>query len=147
MRRREFVAAGLSGLMVPQAQAAPASGMAVDIVLNGQTYHFDGAAGTDLGAYSDPLGQFVQDCIRVNHPQLPLSVFFRPDRGSDRLEVVFELGRLWAGTEAENLTAYSVRIIRGSATLASIDVPYQGWFTRWRWQSAPRPVRVKAAQL
>jgi hypothetical protein len=133
--------------MVPPAQAAVASGMTVDIVMGGQTYHYDGATGTDLGAYSDPLGQFVQDCVRVNHPQSPLSIFFRPDRGSDRVEVVCELGRLWAGTEPVNLTAYSVRIMRGPATLASFDVPYHYWRVRWRWQSTPRPVRAKASQL
>src|SRR5690242_16939638 len=147
MRRREFVAAGLSGLMVPQAAGAAASGIAVDITLNGQTYHYDGAAGADLGAYSDPLGKFVQDCFRVNHPELPLSIFIRPDRGTDRLEVVFELGRLWATAEPQHLPQYQAKIIRGPTTLATIDVPYHCWRSRWRWQSAPRPVRAAAAQL
>src|SRR5690349_21571627 len=147
MRRRDFVAAGLSGLMVPQAAGAAASGIAVDITLNGQTYHYDGAAGADLGAYSDPLGKFVQDCFRVNHPQLPLSIFIRPDRGSDRLEVVFELGRVWITTDPQNLPQYQAKISRGPATLATIDVPAHYWFSRWRWQSAPRPLRVTPEQV
>ena len=147
MRRREFVAAALTGMVVNPAYAATAAGTAVEIDLGGQTYRYDGTAGTDLGAYTDPQGQFVQDCFRVDHPQLPLSVFIRPDRGSDRLDVVFELGRLWATAEPQNLPQYQARIIRGSSTVATIDVPYHYWRSRWRWQSAPRPVRTKPAQL
>ncbi len=147
MRRREFVVTGLSGLMASPAWAATASGIAVEVDLNGRTYRYDGAAGIDLGAWSDPQGQFVQDCFRVNHPELPLSVFIRPDRGTDRLEVVFELGRLWATAEPQNLPQYQAKIMRGPATLATIDVPYHYWRSRWRWQSAPRPIRTTAAQL
>jgi hypothetical protein len=40
-----------------------------------------------------------------------------------------------------------VRILRGPTVLATVDVPYHGWFSRWRWQSAPRPVRAKSSQL
>ncbi|HKY18667.1 MAG TPA: hypothetical protein VJL82_07010 [Rhizomicrobium sp.] len=147
MRRREFVATGLTGLIASPALAAAAPGVMVEIELNGQTYRYDSATGTDLGPYIDPQGQFTQDCIRVDHPQLPLSVFIRPDRGMDRLEIVFELGRMWAGIEPQHLPQYQARIIRGSATLASIDVPAHYWFSRWRWQSAPRPIRATAAQL
>lgn len=147
MRRREFVVTGLSGLMATPAWSAAATGIAVEVVLNGQTYRYDGATGIDLGAYSDPQGQFVQDCFRVNHPALPLSIFIRPDRGADRLEVVFELGRLWVTTEPQNLPQYQAKIIRGPTTLATIDVPFHYWRSRWRWQSAPRPIRTTAAQL
>jgi len=146
MRRREFVASGLAGLAATPVWAATASDIAVEIDLGGQTYRYEGASGTDLGPYSDPLGQFVQDCIRVNHPQLPLSVFIRPDRGSERLEVVFELGRLWNAQPA-NLPKYQARILKGAATVASVEVPAHYWFSRWRWQSAPRPVRANPAQL
>ncbi|HET7086100.1 MAG TPA: hypothetical protein VFI23_15095 [Rhizomicrobium sp.] len=120
----------------------------VEVELDGQTYRFDSASGADLGPYSDPQGQFVQDCIRVDHPQLPLSVFIRPDRGSDRLEVVFESGRLWGGAgEPRPLNKYRARIFRGSTSLASVDVPPHYWFARWRWQSKPRPIRANPAQL
>jgi hypothetical protein len=146
MRRREFVVAGLAGL-IGEPVGAATTGTTVEIDLGGQTYRYDSAAGTDLGAYTDPQGQFVQDCVRVNHPQLPLSVFIRPDRGTDRLEVVFELGRLWATAEPQNLPQYSARILRGSTAVATIDVPAHYWFSRWRWQSAPRPVRAMPAQL
>jgi hypothetical protein len=147
MRRREFVGAALSGVMVKPAWAAAAAGTAVEIDLGGQTYRYDGANGVDLGAYSDPLGQFVQDCYRVDHPQLPLTVFIRPDRGTDRLEVVFELGRLWTKAEPQNLPQYTARIIQGATSVVSLDVPVHYWFSRWRWQSAPRPVRGTAARL
>jgi hypothetical protein len=148
MRRREFVAGGLTaGLIASPARAAAATDIAVEVALNGQTYRYDAASGSDLGPYTDPQGQFVQDCIRVNHPQLPLSIFIRPDRGSDRLEVVFELGRVWDAQEPANLPAYQARIFRGTTSLASVDVPAHYWFSRWRWQSSPRPVRAKPAQL
>ena len=147
MRRRNFVVAGLTGLVAGPAWAAAAPGVVVEIDLEGQTYRYDSAAGVDLGPYTDPQGQFIQDCIRINHPQLPLSIFVRPDRGTERLEVVFELGRLWTAEEPKNLPNYQARIIRGSTTLASIDVPTHFWFSRWRWQSELRPVRTTAAQL
>ena len=146
MRRRQFVASGLAGLVVTPAWAA-ASDVAVEIDVGGKTFRYDATAGTDLGAYTDPQGQFVQDCIRVNHPQLPLSVFIRPDRGSNRLEVVFELGRLWSTQTPANLPKYQARIFKGAATVATIDVPAHYWLSRWRWQSAPRPVRATPAQL
>lgn len=147
MRRREFIVTGLTGLIASPAQAAPISDIAVEIALNGQTYRYDGSTGIDLGAWSDPQGQFVQDCFRVNHPQSPLSIFIRPDRGTNRLEIVFELGRLWSTEEPQNLPPYQVKILRGPATLATIDVPLHYWRARWRWQSAPRPIRTTAAQL
>jgi len=147
MRRREFVAGTLTSLAVQPALAAPATGIIVEVDLNGQTYRYDGTTGVDLGAYSDPQGKFVQDCVRVNQPQSPLSVFIRPDRGSDRLEVVFELGRSWTNEEPKNLGQYRARIIKGSTVLATVNVPAHYWFSRWRWQSAPRPVRATPAQL
>ena len=84
MRRREFVVTGLTGLVASPAFGAIAPGTTVEIELEGQTYRYDSTTGVDLGPYTDPQGQFVQDCVRVDHPQLPLSIFIRPDRGSDR---------------------------------------------------------------
>lgn len=146
MRRREFVAGGLSGFLSSPAWAAAAADIAVEVELNGQTYRYDGASGMDLGAYSDPQGQFVQNCVRVDHPQLPLTLFIRPDQGSDRLEVVFELGRCWAA-QPQHLPQYKARILKGATEIAAIEVPAHYWFSRWRWQSAPRPVRTTPAQL
>jgi hypothetical protein len=89
----------------------------------------------------------VQGCVRATHNQLPLSVYFRPDRTSDRAEVVFELGRIFTQSKPANLDAYRVTIIRGDKTLSVTDVPRHFWFSRWRWQSAQRPVSVKTADL
>jgi hypothetical protein len=73
-------------------------------------------------------------------------VFFRPDRGSDRAEVVFELGTLFGGTPA-NLGAYAVTILRGDQQLAQVNVPAHYWFSRWRWQSSRRPIVADVTNL
>ncbi len=104
--------------------------------------------GEDLGDFAGP--GFTQRCVRVSRPSSALTVFFRPDRGSGRVEVVFELGRLWgeANAKAATLGPYHVRIARGDhVVLAEIEVPKHWWFARWRWQSAPRPVIRNAADL
>ena len=68
----------------------------VVVEYKGDTYRYDEATGTDLGDYTDPRKRFVQGCIRVTHDELPLTVFFGADRGTNRAEAVFELGRLWS---------------------------------------------------
>ena len=75
-----------------------------------------------------------------------MSVMFRRDRGSDRAEVVFELGRVRSG-EPAHLGVYQARIYRGSTQLASVAVPEHYWSARWRWRSARRPVRVTTTSL
>jgi hypothetical protein len=82
----------------------------------------------------------------VTLPGLPLTVFFRPDRGSERTEIVFELGRVWSGPP-QHLGSYSVEIERNGAVAARLEVPKHYWFSRWRWQSAMRPVVAKPAEL
>ena len=77
----------------------------------------------------------------------PLTVFFRPDRTSSRLEVVFELGRMWASATPANLGAYTAQIYQGSTLLATIAVPAHYWYSRWRWQSSPRPVVGSVSQM
>jgi hypothetical protein len=96
------------------------------------------------GDYEGP--GFVQRCVMVAHPDLPMTVFFRPDRDSARTEVVFELGRLWSGPP-RRLGPYTAEILRGGQTLAKIDVPQHFWFSRWRWQSVRRPVVKRPAAL
>jgi hypothetical protein len=113
----------------------------------GNTYRYDETAGTDLGDYVDPQKRFVQGCVRVTHDQLPMTVFFRRDRGSNRAEAVFELGRLWSKAPPANLDDYHVTIIRGDKTVFATDVPHHYWFSRWRWQSGPRPVTAKVSAL
>lgn len=111
------------------------------------THRYEEAAGTDLGDYVDPLGRFTQSCVRVTHELFLLTVMFRRDRGSNRAEAVFELGQLWSKAQPANLGAYRVTILRGDTTVFSTNVPNHFWFSRWRWQSAARPVTVKLSSL
>jgi hypothetical protein len=127
------------------AHAAPeAAPLNVRVTIGSKSYEFDETKGRDLGDYEGP--GFVQRCVMCTVPDLPLSVFMRPDRNSDRVEVVFELARMW-NTAPQPLGAYVAEIGRGSKQLARVEVPRHFWLSRWRWQSARRPVIAKAASL
>ncbi len=154
MRRRDILTGlGMSALALSSsrtlraaaAQAAPGADLSATVTLGGRRFEYSARSGQDLGDFHG--AGFVQRCIRVMRPDTALTVFFRPDSTSDRTEVVFELGRLWgaANKAAAHLGPYSVQISRGGNVIASIDVPFHWWFSRWRWQSAPRPV-VKTPQ-
>ena len=154
--RREFLRAATAAPIAAAASVRNATAhahrgadgaMRAVVTLGGRKYIFGEGDGDDLGDFSGP--GFVQRCVRVTHPEIPLTVFFRPDRDSDRAEVVFELGRLWgkANAEAANLEGYHVTIERGGRGLAEVDVPKHWWFSAWRWQSALRPVIRKTADL
>ena len=119
------------------------------ITLGPRRFVFDSATGEDLGAYA---GEYVrQGCIRVMRKDTPLTVYFRPDIGLARLEVVVELGRIWldgTGFEPANITTpYTCEIQSQGRTVATVNVPYHWWWARWRWQSAPRPVVRSPAVL
>jgi hypothetical protein len=153
--RREVVGAGLgaglialTGVKGAQAQTAPSTSGLLRVVatINGTATEYRQENGVDLGDFVSAIGGFTQRCIRVDAPNTPLSVFFRPDRTSDRVEVVFELGRMWTGTPA-HLGAYSVSIFRDAQLLATVAAPAHYWHARWRWQSAPRPVVGDVAAL
>jgi hypothetical protein len=135
--------AGAAALKINQnsvvAATAPAQLLKAVVTLNGVRYEFREEQGKDLGDFVSTIGGFTQACIRTDVVGCPLAVFFRPDRNSDRAEVVFELGKCFSATPA-NLGAYSVTIHRGTSVLATIDVPAHYWFSRWRWQSAVRPI-------
>jgi hypothetical protein len=114
----------------------------------GRAYVFDEIAGADLGVYREPGGRFSQRCVRVEHPDLTgFVVLFRSDTDGSRDEVVFELGDTTAGTVAANMTGYIATISRGSTTLATVDVPEHYWYSRWRWQSSPRPIVASVEEL
>ena len=124
-------------------------GYVATITLGPRRFVFDSAAGEDLGAYS---GEYVrQGCIRVMRKDTPLTVYFRPDIGLARLEVVVELGRIWldgTGFEPAHITTpYTCEIQSQGRTVATVNVPYHLWWARWRWQSAPRPVVRSPAVL
>jgi hypothetical protein len=170
MRRREFLIAATAGASLAacasdkrtafSANAAavastvgallPAAGtgsLSAVIEYDGQVYRYDELNGTDLGPYTDPQNRFVQNSIVTTNEHLPLTVSFRRDRNSDRIEVVFELGRLWSPAAPANLIGYDVTIMWGDKAVYRTNVPQHFWFSRWRWQSAPRPVSGKIDSL
>jgi hypothetical protein len=134
--RRAFVGfvSALAGARIARADATDFS---ATVMLDGGTYRYAAGAGEDLGDFRAP--GFTQVCIRVSRDDCPLVIYFRPDRTDNRAEVVFELGSLWRGA-ARTLGPYRVEIASGGTTLAKIEVPRHFWFSRWRWQSAERPV-------
>jgi hypothetical protein len=154
MRRRDLLTGfGISTLALTPLRSALGAAvqqstgvdLSATVTINGKQLEYRAASGQDLGDFQ---GQnFVQRCIRVMRPDSPLTIYFRPDRTSDRVEVIFELGRIWgaANRAAAHLGPYSVEIKRAGNIIASIDVPFHWWFSRWRWQSTPRPV-VRAPQ-
>jgi hypothetical protein len=137
-----------SALPVAPAVADAATGPSVAVVeYQGNSFRFDETTGRDLGDYVDPAGRFHQRCVLVEHDRLPLRVYFRPDRDSNRTEAVFELGALGSPASPANLDTYRVAIERGGYRVHAADIPRHFWFARWRWQSAPRPVREKVEDL
>jgi len=119
------------------------------IRLAGTDHVFAASQGEMLDPYFDPDGAFVMDNILCTCPELPHTlVFYRPDRDSDREEWVVEHGLPQATAQAANLPAYTAVVTRRDGTTATIECASgHYWFGRWRWQSAPRPVRRTYAQL
>jgi hypothetical protein len=74
-------------------------------------------------------------------------VYFRPEANGSRLEVVVEYGTLAYPGNPLNARAYQATIKRGATTVAIIDVPVHYYFSRWRWQSSPRPIVGDVARL
>ena len=109
-------------------------------MIDGRRFEYFEGNGKDLGDFHGEA--FIQRCVRVDRSDTPLSVYFRPDRAGIRVEVVFELGRLWgkSNENAAHLGTYHATISQGSRVLAEIDVTKHWWMSRWRWQSSPRPV-------
>ncbi len=148
---RRTMLLGVPATLLALAKTASGQGVAAPplkliIECGGQKYLFDQRSGKELGDYVDPLDRFVQRCIVVRRPEIPFTVFFRPDRDGTRQEVVVELGRLWSGP-AKAWPAYSAVILAGDDRLATIAVPEHYWHSRWRWQSKPRAVTVTADKL
>lgn len=115
------------------------------IAYQGTVYIFSEATGTDLGDYVDQ--HFTQRCIRATSALPRFAVFFRPDADGSREEVVFELGQCFDGGAPALMGGYTAEIRQGSVLLASITVPTHYYRSRWRWQSAPRPVRANISDL
>jgi hypothetical protein len=135
-------------IVIPPDPLPEVAGLAVVITMSGQHHTFAQADGTDRGDYVDPDGAFVQRCIAVTCATLPgFLVQFRPDADGKRDEVVFEYGLIWSAPEPRVLPDYTATISRDGQTLATQNVRQHKVYLRWRWQSAPRPVRRTAAEL
>lgn len=140
-RRLLLAAAAVSVTQVVQARDP----LRVIIRSSGADFTYDENDADDLGAFSSPAG-FTQSSSRAVHAGFPLTVHFRRDRESDRMEVVFELGKIWDG-RAANLASYRAEVWRGESLISAVEVPRHFWFSRWRWQSAPRPVYARMDDL
>lgn len=144
---RRATLAGLACATVQTARgwAAADVPLRARVHLAGTTFDYDAADGEDLGNFLSPAG-FVQGCIRVTRPDCPLVLFFRPDRTQARLEVVVELGRIWDSTPS-NVGPYRLEVQGPSGRAGAVDVPKHYWWSRWRWQSEPRPVVANLERL
>jgi hypothetical protein len=74
-------------------------------------------------------------------------VYFRPEADGSREEVVVEYGILAYPGNPTNVGAYTATITKGGKTLATINVPVHFYFSRWRWQSAPRHFVARVSAL
>ncbi len=148
LTRRKILGGASAGIAIASSSSvfAQTSTLSAVVTLNGQTFSFTESSGRDLGDFISSIGGFTQRCVRSSAANCPLAVYFRPDRNSERVEVVFELGACFTGS-ATNLGAYNVKIYRSGVLLANVEVPAHYWFSRWRWQSAPRPVVADVAAL
>lgn len=124
--------------------AEPVEPLSVRVELADGVHEFVSVRGKVLGDYTGP--GFIQQNVEARDPKIPFTVYFRPDRNSDRVEVVFEWGDVLKGP-ARHLDAYTATIFQGGKEIARIEVPEHFWLSRWRWQSAPRPVVKTAAEL
>lgn len=123
------------------------TGMSAVVIYNGIEVLYTQQQATDIGNYYDPDGAFVQGCLVSYNVLLPsLVVMFRPDLDSNRREIIFELGDMYSTTPF-NMTTYGVEIYDNHVLLTTIQVPLHYNFTRWRWQSAPRPIRKTRQEL
>jgi len=139
LTRRRILAGGTAFAASITVARADEPRLRTVVTLDGQSFTYDAAKGQDLGDFASDIGGFRQRCVKVTHEACPVIVFFRPDRDGKRLEVVFEHGAL-TDKAPRNLPAYRAEIFSGTTSLAAIDVPKHFWFSRWRWQSAPRPI-------
>ena len=141
----------------PPPPPPPGDGLAVEITFTGvpisDTLVFDMAKGTDLGSYVAPTAGFTQGCVRARNSALPnFYVDFRQDAEGGRAEVVFWNGEC-AGTVpsgyTRDLPGYVATIKDDTGAIIHVEtVPKHGWGSRWRWQSAKRPIiRTTAAKV
>lgn len=129
----------------PVPTPAPAAGdWSVVVTIGSTVLTFRQSEALDIGELRTASAAQRSQVRYLNHP---LHVLFRPEADGSRMEIVFELGRLFAG-DSPARASYSYSIQRGSTTVASGSVTNHLWQARWRWQSAPRavvPARLEIA--
>src|SRR5690242_6206136 len=115
--RRGFLRGIGATAALPVLARAQSPGSAITIVdgPSGRSFTYDPATGEDLGNYAGT--GFTQRCIRVRNENYPLVVYFRPDVGSSRQEIVFELGTCWNNPTIVDLGPYTVSIPGAGATI------------------------------
>jgi hypothetical protein len=123
----------------------PATGdWSVEVAIGSRVVMYRQSEAADLGVLRTASAAQRNQVRYLDHP---LHVMFRPEADASRMEIVFELGRLFAGdTPARASYAYTIR--RGATIVASGSIRDHTWQARWRWQSAPRPAvraRIEAA--
>ena len=118
---------------------------AVITFADGTTARFDADAGQEMGDYVAGFAHSACGTFASRAPAACRSRCISADRGTDRVEVVVENFRL-SGT-AENLGAYTMRVLRDGKPIGEARVPGHFWLARWRWQSAPRPPVRSVAEL
>ena len=134
----------------PSPSAVPTTEVAhyvATLTLGSTVYTFESRSAVDQGNY---VGQFVQQkSLMASLAGCPFTVFFRPDLNGKRDEVVVELGKIWSWSSRPThiMTPYTLRVTKNNALLFTQTVPYHWWWSRWRWQSAPRPVVATASEL
>jgi len=139
--RSSAASAKPEGTFIAQLPSAPAGALSIALEFkDGTRLFFEQAKATDAGDY---VGKFVHQKCFI-HRLSVWTVFFRPDADGSREEVVVERGKMWLapGEHASHLLEpYTATVFRNGAELARINVPKHWWGARWRWQSAPRPIR------
>jgi hypothetical protein len=124
------------------------TGLAITLQFkDGTSLNFQDHEAEDAGDYTGP--HVHQKCF-VARGKNPWTIFFRPDADGSRDEIVVERGRmiLPPGETPQHLVEpYTAIISKQGHELARITVPYHWWWSRWRWQSAPRPILRKRTDI
>jgi hypothetical protein len=135
------------GGLVATVTMAPANG--------GGVYTFDMASATNLGDFVGP--SFTMHHYRLMVAGCPLRLYFNPDAASPaysgRIELMVEFGTAFSGSPYNLIYdpsvsyAYSVVLKKNGTTILTQNVPVHYWWTRWRYQSARRPIANTPATI
>ncbi len=112
---------------------------------DGRSLLYEGKNATELGDLT--IGKIKQRNLSLRLADLPLTIFFRPDRDSDRVEIGLEWGDVLDMSAKAQAIAYTATIMQAGQPIGSQAIKAHYWLARWRWQSSPRPVVHKIADL